>query len=509
MAQSQTRQNQGHQDGQGTREPREKLPSVYVGNLPKDYYQLDLYKHVKQLGYNVFQAVITADKTNKRQNRFGFLQFISAEEAARCAKGLNNTQINGSTIRCAVQEDNFIDPKANVFVKNLEPKVTQQVLQDTFAQKFGAIRTCKIEYFEDGKSRGFGYVQFEKTSAAEAAIQANGQVTLNGRKVEILPHQRKDQRKGNEQKCLNIFIQGLQTGTDDAKLKALFEEFGEINSVYLQRGDSDDPLKNKGFVSFKNADSAGKAIATMNKKQLDDGSFLLVSQHISKRDNQVAASGNTIQSSIRKTFDSNLFVKNIPSEITEDEVMKLFSECGPVISIKKRQGKHFNPNAAYRQYFVLFKEVEDAKKAIQRFDQSTPFGARALSVQHWMPSNELHAERENRSFHQIQQYFFKNFFNQGMHGGDNRQMYGQHQQNMGQGGPGQMQNRGQYGRMNNRNQQKPFNNRQGGNRNNMRGGQQNRMGDGQNQPHVQQQQFIQQMQQNPQMAVNPQMMTQQ
>ena len=62
--QSQTRQN-STQDGTGPK-PKEKLPSVYIGNLPKDFYQLDLYKHVKGLGYNIFQAVINADKkTNK------------------------------------------------------------------------------------------------------------------------------------------------------------------------------------------------------------------------------------------------------------------------------------------------------------------------------------------------------------------------------------------------------------------------------------------------------------
>ena len=92
--------------------------------MPKDYYQLDLYKHVKQLGYNVYQAVIYADKQTKRQNRYGFLQFFDSVEAARCAKDLNNTQIKGSYIRCAVQEDNFIDPKSNVFVKNLDSQVT-------------------------------------------------------------------------------------------------------------------------------------------------------------------------------------------------------------------------------------------------------------------------------------------------------------------------------------------------------------------------------------------------
>lgn len=35
-----------------------------------------------------------------------------------------------------------------------------------------------------------------------------------------------------------------------------------------------------------------------------------------------------------KTFNSNVYVKFIPSEITEEEIFKTFSEVGKIISIK-------------------------------------------------------------------------------------------------------------------------------------------------------------------------------
>lgn len=223
----------------------------------------------------------------------------------------------------------------------------------------------------------------------------------------MLTHQRREQRPDAERSFLNIFVQGLPEGTSDDSLKAMFADFGEIQSAHVQRergGETSDVLTNKGYVSFKEGESAQKAIDAMHKKQMEDGSYLLVSQHISKRENQVASTSttaNSIQSSMRKTFESNLFVKNIPTEIKEEELRGLFEEIGPVISIKLRQGKYFNPNAAYRQYFVLYKDIDCAKRAIQKFDQSTPFGARALSVQFWMPTNELHQEREQRSFQEV------------------------------------------------------------------------------------------------------------
>ena len=69
----------------------------------------------------------------------------------------------------------------------------------------------------------------------------------------------------------------------------------------------------------------------MNKKRLPDGSFLLVSQHISKRDNQLQQNSKNpapIQQNLTKTFDSNLFVKNVPSSVTEEEFKKLFETFG-------------------------------------------------------------------------------------------------------------------------------------------------------------------------------------
>jgi len=327
---------------------------------------------VKGLGFNVYQAIINVDKQTKRQNRYGFLQFFDAAEARRCSEALNNSELGKNNfIRCNLQEGNFIEPKANLVVKSIDTGVTQQQFYEAF-QRFGPIRSCKLELFSDGKSRGFGYIQFENEEAANRAIEQSGKLEFSGKKVEILNHQRKEQRPETERSFLNLFVQGLPAGTTDQQLKAMFEAFGEIHSAHVQRaGEAQDALSNKGYVSFKQGDSAQRAIDAMHKKQMADGSYLLVSQHISKRENQVAAQSsntNTIQSSMRKTYESNLFVKNIPSEIKEEELTALFEEVGTVISIKMRQGKYFNPQAAYRQYFVLYKDIECAKRAIQRFD---------------------------------------------------------------------------------------------------------------------------------------------
>ena len=53
-----------------------------------------------------------------------------------------------------------MEPKANVMVKSVHPEVTQQQLSQAFEQ-FGTIQSCKLAVYPDGKSREFGFIQFE------------------------------------------------------------------------------------------------------------------------------------------------------------------------------------------------------------------------------------------------------------------------------------------------------------------------------------------------------------
>ena len=102
-----------------------------------------------------------------------------------------------------------------MLVRNIDLDVDQQTLFDAFS-KFGAIKSCKLESYPDGKSRGFGYIQFENADVAEKAIKASAGLDFNGKKVEVLHHQKREERKtGDSNAFYNIFVQKLPAGTDD------------------------------------------------------------------------------------------------------------------------------------------------------------------------------------------------------------------------------------------------------------------------------------------------------
>lgn len=84
-------------------------------------------------------------------------------------------------------------------------------------------------------------------------------------------------------------MQGFAKQTTEKQLQAMFVPFGEILSAVIQKADSDDSLQNSAFVCFKNAQSAAQAVEKLNKQKSSDGSFLFVSHHVAKRQNELAS----------------------------------------------------------------------------------------------------------------------------------------------------------------------------------------------------------------------------
>lgn len=162
----------------------------------------------------------------------------------------------------------------------------------------------------------------------------NGQ-EWKDKKLEVTVHEKREQRGNQQPKYTNLYIKNLPQGTDEQELQKMFQDFGEIESVCVQK-DETGQLKDSAFVSFKNPDDAGKAQEAMNKKPLADGSFLMVQRHISKKENELVAGSklHPISQNLSKTFNSNVYVKFIPVDVTEDELREKFSAAGKIISIK-------------------------------------------------------------------------------------------------------------------------------------------------------------------------------
>lgn len=69
-----------------------------------------------------------------------------------------------------------------LFLQNLSDSIDNAKLHETF-EKFGNIISCKVASFDDGKSKGYGFVQFENEEIANAAIEKLNGSILEGKQM--------------------------------------------------------------------------------------------------------------------------------------------------------------------------------------------------------------------------------------------------------------------------------------------------------------------------------------
>ena len=112
----------------------------------------------------------------------------------------------------------------NVFVRGLDPQITNKMLHDAFSH-FGHIISCKIQVDDTGKSRGVGFVHFssnEEAANAIAAVDSNVILSSSVRAEKWLPPA---QRKGITQ-WTNLYVRGVPSDWTEETMKVLFQEYG-------------------------------------------------------------------------------------------------------------------------------------------------------------------------------------------------------------------------------------------------------------------------------------------
>jgi polyadenylate-binding protein len=232
----------------------------------------------------------------------------------------------------------------SLYVGDLDPSVSEAQLYELFNQ-FGhvvSIRVCRDLITR--RSLGYAYVNFSNVNDARQAMEMLNYAPLNGKPMRIMYSQRDpSQRKSG---VGNIFIKNLDKSIDNKELHDTFAQFGNITSAKIM-SDGVGSSKGFGFVQFDSEEAAQKAIEKVHGKLLRD-KVVYVAPFVRRSDRSADKDGKF----------SNIYVKNIPEDVEDEELKKLFETVGETTSVAimrdeegKRKGFGFinydDPDAAF------------------------------------------------------------------------------------------------------------------------------------------------------------------
>ncbi|XP_022090496.1 splicing factor 3B subunit 4-like [Acanthaster planci] len=180
----------------GPPQERNQDATVYVGGLDEKVSEALLWELFLQAG-PVVNTHMPKDRVTQQHQSYGFVEFMSEEDADYAIKVMNMIKLYGKPIRVnkASAHQKNLDVGANIFIGNLDPEIDEKLLYDTFSA-FGVIlQTPKIMRDPDtGNSKGYAFINFASFEAADAAIEAMNSQYLCNRAITISYAFKKDSK---------------------------------------------------------------------------------------------------------------------------------------------------------------------------------------------------------------------------------------------------------------------------------------------------------------------------
>jgi len=370
--------------------------SLYVGELHPDVSESVLFDLFNRVG-PVASIRVCRDAITKRSLGYAYVNFHNVQDAERAIDTMNFSDIRGRACRIMwSQRDPSVRKSGvgNIFIKNLAPAIDNKNLFDLFSV-FGNILSCKVATDAEGNSKGYGYIHYETAEAASDAINKLNGTTIDDYVVEVLSFVKRNDRS-SQNLWTNVYIKQFPKSWDEVKIREIIAPFGEIASLAIMR-DADGTSKGFGFINFADHESASKAVEGLNKSvhEVDGQQYSLYlgrAQKKAERSRELQSVYAQRREEKMNLFQGrNLYVKNIDDAITDEELLKLFSEHGSVANAKiMRDANGINKGFG----FVCYNSPEDAQKAIAALNGSR-INTKPLVV-------TLHQRKDVRRAHLLQ-----------------------------------------------------------------------------------------------------------
>ena len=128
---------------------QDKEATVYIGNLDERVTDHLVWELMLQAG-RIVNVHLPKDRVTQTHQGYGFVEFVSEEDAEYAAKIMNQVRLFGKPVRvnkASADKQKTVEVGAELFVGNLDPMVTEQTLYETFNRFGGLVTIPKVTMF--------------------------------------------------------------------------------------------------------------------------------------------------------------------------------------------------------------------------------------------------------------------------------------------------------------------------------------------------------------------------
>ncbi|XP_036389662.1 embryonic polyadenylate-binding protein A-like isoform X1 [Megalops cyprinoides] len=255
--------------------------NIFIKNMDESIDNKALYDTFSAFG-NILSCKVVCDENGSKG--YGFVHFETQEAANRAIETMNGMLLNDRKVfvghfKSRKDREAEFGAKAmeftNVYIKNFSEDVDDEKLKEVFSE-FGRTLSVRVMVDERGRSRGFGFVNYENHEDAQKAVEVMNGKELNGRIIYVGRAQKRLERQGelkrkfeqikqerlHRYQGVNLYVKNLDDGIDDERLRKEFIPFGTITSAKVMTDGTHS--KGFGFVCFSSPEEATKAVTEMN-----------------------------------------------------------------------------------------------------------------------------------------------------------------------------------------------------------------------------------------------------
>eukprot|EP01032_Pedospumella_encystans_P008489 gene8489-10073_t len=272
--------------------------NVFVRNLAPSVDNKGLSDTFSVFG-NILSCKVATDE-NGNSKGYGYVHFETAEAAQDAIQKFNGTLIDDVEVSVGffVRRSDRAGQAdwTNLYTKQFPTSWSEEKLKSVF-EAYGTVVNVAITTDADGKSKGFGFINFAEHDAAAKALaelankkfeegeesfelyvsraqKKNERTREIKTRLDALNHERVSKYQG-----MNLYVKNISDTVSDETFRETFAPFGTITSARIMRDTNDlKTSKGFGFVCYSSPEEATRAVTELNGKNLD-GKPLVVTLH--------------------------------------------------------------------------------------------------------------------------------------------------------------------------------------------------------------------------------------